>query len=81
MRRPPGEGTARWLNGLRLLSVAPNPSLKYGPTHYLRYNTARMGGAMLARIVTRKGYRPEQLRPIAGSVVDALHIETLAPGS
>jgi hypothetical protein len=57
-----GEAEARLRNGLSLLAVTPFSELPLA--------TARMGAAMLLRIVSYYGYRPEQLRPVRGSAAE-----------
>ncbi|GGD87246.1 hypothetical protein GCM10011390_02440 [Aureimonas endophytica] len=50
---------ARLRNGLQLIASSPRSPKPY--------DTFRFGAGSLLRIVTRAGFRPEQLRPVAGS--------------
>jgi hypothetical protein len=64
--RQVGGSVARLLNGLYLLSVAHKSKLPL--------DTARMGAAMLLRIITRIGYRPIQIHPANASAAALLGI-------
>lgn len=64
--RKVGAFEARIRNAVGLFSVARNAKRPW--------NTFRMGCAMLIRAFTRMGYRPEQLRAIAGTKMAALGI-------
>lgn len=61
-----GDFEARIRNAIGLFSVAGRSKLPW--------NTVRMGCAMLLRAFTQMGYKPEQLRAVAGKEMAALGI-------
>ncbi|PXW98823.1 uncharacterized protein DUF707 [Sphaerotilus hippei] len=62
--RKVGGFEAQLRNGLQLFGMVRKSKLPL--------NTARMGVAMLIRMFTKAGYRPEQLRPVLGAPITNL---------